>query len=140
MAYPWRRLHPCKQVLIRRIDCCELRTSSFRSGRSASPAVAVGRSKQAICRRENNGKRMPCGAIASYSEQSYALYNRRTRIKSAGQRGTVLDFWCCSALAAETCQRNKYLGTKEALNILRCAAEFLKSLEIYLPVTRLGIA
>ena len=141
VAYPWCRLHPCKQVLIRRIDCCELRTSSIRSGRSASPAVEVGRSKQAICRRENNGKRMPCGAIASYSEQSYARSKALhcitgERIKSAGQRGTVLVL---STLAAETCQRNKYLGTKEDLNLLRCA-EFLKSLEIYLPVTRLGIA
>ena len=52
VAHPWRRLHPCKQVrvLIRRIDCCELRTSGIRSGRSASPAVAVGRSKHAICK------------------------------------------------------------------------------------------
>ena len=114
VAYPWCRLHPCKQVLIRRIDCCELRTSSIRSGRSASPAVEVGRSKQAICRRENNGKRMPCGAIASYSEQSYARSKALhcitgERIKSAGQRGTVLVLFrtCSGNLSAEQISRHK---------------------------------
>ena len=114
VAHPWRRLHPCKQVLILRIDCCELRTSSIRSGRSASPAVAVGRSKQAICRTEKTGKRMPCGAIASYSEQSYARSKAlhcltAERIKSAGQRGTVLVLFrtCSRNLSAEQISRHK---------------------------------
>ena len=114
MAHPWRRLHPCKQVLIRRIDCCELRTSSIRSGRSASPAVAVGKSKQAICRTENNGNRMPGGAIASYSEQSYARSKAlrclsAERIESAGQRGTVLVLFrtCSRNLSAEQISRHK---------------------------------
>ena len=105
MAYPWCRLHPCKQVLIRRIDCCELRTSSIRSGRSASPAVEVGRSKQAICRRENNGKRMPCGAIASYSGQSYArskaLHCLTADRTDQERRSTGYSFG-----AVHTCSRN----------------------------------
>ena len=116
MAHPWRRLHPCKQVLIRRIDYCELRTSSIRSGGSASPAVAVGRSKQAISRTEKNGKRMPYGAIDLYSEQSYArskalhcITAGSRRIESAGQRGTVLVLvrTCSRNLPAEQIPRHK---------------------------------
>ena len=76
---------------------------------------------------------MPCGAIASYPEQCYVRSKAlhcitAERNESAGQRGTVLVL-----------QRNKYLGIKEALQILRFS-EFLKSLEIDLAVTRLGIA
>ena len=58
------------------------------------------------------------------------------RIESAGQRGTVLVLvrTCSRKLPAE-----EYLGIKEALQIL-IFAEFLKALEIDLPVTRLGIA
>ena len=55
------------------------------------------------------------------------------------RRSTGYSFWCWYALAAENCQRNKYLGIKEALQIL-IFAEFLKALEIDLAVTRLGIA
>ena len=145
VAHPWRRLHPCKQVLIRRIDSCELRTSSIRPGRSASPAVAVGRSKQAICRRENNGRRMPCGAIASYSEQSYARSKAlhcitAERIESAaGQRGTVLVLFrnCIRNLSAEQIFRHK--GSFKYFEICR-VSKIPRDLLACEAVTRLGIA
>ena len=118
VAHPLRRLHPCNRysydVLI---TTSLLRTSSIRSGRSASPAVSVGRSKQAICRTENS-KRMPCGAIASYPEQSYARSkalhcSTAERIESAGQRGTVLVLvrTCSRKLPAEQITRHKRSST-----------------------------
>ena len=75
--------------------------------------------------------------------RSKATHGARRSIaqQQNGSRAPVngVQFWCWSALAAENCQRNKYLGIKEALQIL-IFAEFLKSLEIDLAVTRLGIA
>ena len=71
------------------------------------------------------------------TEQGAPLLNSRTDRELAPVNG--VQFWCWSSLAAENCQRNKYLGIKEALQIL-IFAEFLKSLEIDLAVTRLGIA
>ena len=56
---------------------------------------------------------MPCGAIASYSEQSYARSKALhcitgVRIESAGQRGTVLVLFrtCSRNLSAEQISRH----------------------------------
>ena len=55
------------------------------------------------------------------------------------RRSTGYSFGAVPHLQQKNCQRNKYLGIKEALQIL-IFAEFLKALEINLAVTRLGIA